>query len=246
MKSRFLLLIALGVAWWIAPARGHAAAEAAFKEGVEAYQSGHFADASKALRASAAQQPASGTFLNLGLVEWRRGRAGPAILAWEQAAWVDPFDQRARNNLSFAREAASVEAPALTWYEVASNWLPANTWAWITGGGLSLALAMVTLPGVLRWRKSGWQQALATLGLCVFLLSIPAHVGVLTRARIGFVLDRKTPLRLTPTEEAEVLSELAAGEPGRKVRSRGNYVFIRTQNTSGWIAREQFGLICPD
>jgi tetratricopeptide (TPR) repeat protein len=227
-------------------AQAQASAEASFREGVAAYQSGHFADAAKVLRASVAAEPAAGTLLNLGLVEWRRGRAGAAILAWEQAAWIDPFDARVQDNLKFARDAASVEPPTLTWYETASSWLPPNDWAWITGGALTLALGMVTLPGVLRGRKAGWHQALAALGLCVFLLSIPAHVGVLTRTQLGFVLERKTPLRLTPTEEAEVVVELSPGEPARRERERGNYVFIRTANVSGWIAREQFGLICPE
>lgn len=234
------------VALWSLTLRSHATAEADFKSGLEAFQAGNFAPAVEALRASAETEPAVGTLLNLGLAEWRRGRAGAAILAWEQAAWVDPFDARVHNNLQFAREAASVETPALTWYETASSWLPANDWAWITGAGLTLALGMVTLPSALRWRKAGWHQALAALGLCVFLLSIPAHLGVLTRTDLGFVLERKTPMRLTPTEESEVLFELVPGEPARRVGSRGNFIFIRTANLSGWVAREQFGLICPD
>jgi hypothetical protein len=244
-SRRFIAILLAGVALGTA-LRSHAMAETQFDAGVAAFQSGHFAAASEALRASARAEPAVGTLLNLGLAEWRRGRAGAAILAWEQAAWIDPFDARVRNNLRFARETASVEAPALTWYETAAGWLPAAAWAWITGGALTLALGMVTLPGVLRWRKAGWHQALAALGLCVFLLSIPAHIGVLTRTQLGFVLERKTPLRLTPTEEAEVVVELSPGEPARRERTRGNYVFIRTANVSGWVASEQFARICPD
>jgi hypothetical protein len=191
-------------------------------------------------------QPAAGTLVNLGMTEWRRGRNGAAIRAWEQALWVDVFDQRARDNLRFARETGGLDAPRLTWYETASTWLPTNSWAWIAGGGLWLALGMVTLPVVLRWHKAGWHQALAALGLGIFLLSIPAHVGVVTRSQIGFVLDRKTPLRLTPTEEADTVTTLAAGEPARLVRVYGDYVFVRTQNGAGWIEREKFGLVCPE
>lgn len=244
--SRHIALL-LGIATLLSLAhRSGATAESDFKAGLVAFESGQFAPAAEAWRASARIEPAIGTLLNLGLAEWRRGRAGAAILAWEQAAWVDPFDARVRNNLKFARETVSVETPTLTWYETTSSWLPANDWAWITGAGLTLALGMVTLPSALRWRKAGWHQALAALGLCVFLLSIPAHWGVVTRTEIGFVLERKTPLRLTPTEESEVLFELAPGEPARRVRSRGAFIFIRTANLSGWIARDQFGLICPD
>lgn len=219
--------------------------QAAFRAGVEAFETGQFAAAAKAFQDSATARPAAGTLVNLGLAEWRHGRTGAAILAWERALWVDAFDRAAQENLRYARESTGLDAPRLAWYETASTWLPTNSWAWITGGGLWLALGMVTLPVVLRWRRAAWHQAVAALGLGVFLLSVPAHVGVVTRSRLGFVLERKTALRLTPTAEADPLAQLAAGEPVRQLRVRGDYAFVRTRNGSGWIERRQLGLLCP-
>jgi len=215
-----------------------------FKAGAEAYRAGDFARAAQAFRDATTQEPASGTLQNLGNAEWQLGRTGAAILAWEQALWVNPFDKHARNNLRFARTSAQLDTPELKWYEAAASWLPANWWAWIAGASLWLVVGMMTLPGILRWRKSTWQQAVAALGLGIFLLSIPAHFGVLTRTRLGFVLEKDTPLRLTPTAEAEAVTRLAAGEPARWVRTRGNFLFIRTNRNAGWIERGQFGLIC--
>jgi len=215
-----------------------------FDAGLEAYRAGDFSRATQAFRESVSVQPASGTLQNLGNAEWQSGRTGHAILAWEQALWVSPFDANARNNLQFARETAQLEAPELAWYEVGSAWLPAHWWAWIAAGSLWLVVGTLTLPAILRWRKSPWQQAAAALGLAVFLLSIPAHAALLTRSRVGFVLEKDTPLRLTPTAEAEAVTRLAAGEPGRRVRARGNYLFIRTSRGAGWIERGQFGLVC--
>jgi len=223
-----------------APAR-----DDSFQAGVEDFQTGQFVEAAKAFRTSLAARPAAGTLVNLGLTEWRRGRTGAAIQAWEQALWVDALNPQARNNLLFARESTGLDAPQLTWYETASTWLPTNSWAWITGAALWLALGMVTLPAVLRWRRAGWHQALAALGLGVFLLSLPAHLGVLTRSHLGFVLDRKTPLRLTPTGEADSVATLAAGEPVRQLRVRGDYAYVRTPSGNGWVEREKLGLICP-
>jgi tetratricopeptide (TPR) repeat protein len=215
-----------------------------FNAGVEAFQSGDFAQAAQAFRYAAAREPASGTLQNLGNAEWQLGRAGDAVLAWEQALWVNPFDKNARNNLRFARAALQLDSPELKWYEAAATWLPANWWAWIAGGSLWLVVGMITLPGILRWRKATWQQAVAALGLGVFLVSIPAHFGALTRTRVGFVLEKNTPLRLTPTAEGEAVTRLAAGEPARWLRTRGNYLFIRTNRNVGWIERSEFGLIC--
>jgi tetratricopeptide (TPR) repeat protein len=219
-----------------------AAFEELFREGVAAYHLGDYAGAVKAFRQSTTQQPASGTLQNLGNAEWKHGRAGAAILAWEQALWLDPFNEAARMDLRFARKTAQLEAPELAWYEVISTWLPANWWAWIAGTSLWLAVGMVMLPGILRRRKAAWHQAVAALGLMVFLLSVPAYIGLHTRSRIGFVLQKDTPLRLTPTREAQAVTRLAAGEPARFVRTRGNYVLIRTNRTLGWVEREQFGL----
>ena len=215
-------------------------------QGVALSQAGQFPEAAVAFEKSAQAQPATGTFVNLGIAEWRRGHAGAAILAWEQARWIDPFDARAGADLKFARQAAQVDVPQLKWFESASTWLPANAWAWLTAASLWLATGMIILPGVLRWRKAGWQQALAALAFGIFLFSMTANLGMVSRTQIGFVLNKDAPLLLTPTKEAEVVSTLAPGEPARLLRTRGNYYFIRTAFAFGWIRRDQLGLICPE
>ena len=216
-----------------------------FQSGAAAYRAAEYTQAADAFRQSVVLHPASGALQNLGNAEWRCGNTGPAIVAWEQARWLDPFNPSPRQNLRFARKTAQIEAPDLAWYEVVSAWLPASWWAWIAGVSLWLAVGMGMLPGVLRLRKATWQQAVAAFGLMVFLLSIPAHIGVQTRSRVGFILQKDTPLRLTPTLEAQPLTRLAAGEPGRWVRARGNFVLIRTNRALGWVEQAQFGLACP-
>jgi hypothetical protein len=79
----------------------------------------------------------------------------------------------------------------------------------------------------------------------LFLLSLPAQLGVHTRACLGFVLQKDTPLRLTPTDSAQFITRLAPGDPGRVERERGDFLLIRTSRTSGWLRKDQFGLICP-
>ena len=219
--------------------------DALFQTGVTAYRAADYTPAAAAFRQSVTLQPASGALQALGNAEWQQRRTGDAILAWEQALWLDPFNDSARQNLRFARKTAQLEAPELAWYEVISTWLPVSWWAWIAGGSLWLAVGMVLLPGILRQRKATWHQAIAALALMVFLLSIPALFGVQTRARIGFVLQEDTPLRLTPTLEAQSITRLAPGEPARSVRARGRYLLIRTNRAVGWVEQDQFGLTCP-
>src|SRR5688572_3083583 len=216
-----------------------------FATGVAAYEAGRFPAAARAFRDAATNAPASGAYLNLALSEWRRGRAGAAICAWEQALWISPYDLAARNSLAYARRLLDVEAPHLRWHERVSNWLPVNAWAWISAVGLWLTIAAVLLPDIFQRRRSTATQALAAFGLMVLLLSLPAQWGVATRKQIGFVLQRETALRLTPTIESEVTTKLPAGEPARQLRVRGNYVLVKTSQGEGWLERQQFGLIVP-
>ena len=243
MRFAFLL-----VALWMSDI-GHSTTYAnspadLFRDGTTAYRTSDYAGAIKAFRQSANLQPASGTLQDLGLAQWRRGRAGAAILSWEQSLWLEPLNAAAKGNLRYARKIAQLEAPDLTWYEVVSTWLPGNWWAWIAGISFWSTIAMVMLPGIFRQPKRAWHQAVAALGLTIFLLSIPAHIGVHTRSRIGFVQQKDTPLRLTPTHEAQSVTRLAAGEPARLERQRGNYILIRTSRSTGWVERGQFALIC--
>jgi tetratricopeptide (TPR) repeat protein len=219
--------------------------DALFQAGVTAYRAADYPQAAEAFRQSITLQPASGALHDLGNAEWQQRRTGDAILAWEQSLWLDPFNESARQNLRFARKTAQLEAPESAWYEVISTWLPVSWWAWIAGGSLWLAVGMGSLPGILRRRKATWHQAIAALALMVFLLGIPALFGVQTRARIGFVLQKDTPLRLTPTLEAQAVTRLAPGDPARWVRARGRYVLIRTSRTLGWVDQDQLGLTCP-
>jgi len=219
--------------------------DALFRDGAKAYRTANYAHAAESFRLSTSIQPASGALQNLGNAEWQLQHTGAAIVAWEQALWLDPFNQAARQNLRFVRKTAQLDAPELRWYEVVSTWLPMNWWAWIAGASLWLAIGMATLPGLLRRRKATWHQAVAALGLMLFLLSVPALVGVHTRSRIGFVQQGDTPLRLTPTRDAQAVTRLAAGEPVRLIRARGQYMLVRTNRTLGWLEQAQFRLTCP-
>ncbi len=224
---------------------GRAAAGDAFARGLEFSQAGEFPEAAAAFRESAKAQPAAGTFVNLGLAEWQCGHAGLAILAWEQAQWIDPYEPRAAANLEFARQVAQVDAPALKWYEAVSTWLPPNAWVWLAGIALWLAVGLLVLPGIFRRRPAGWHRLLAALAFGIFLFSLTANSGVVSRTQIGFVVKKNAALRLTPTREGEVITAVAAGEPARRLRTRGNYVFVRTLGGAGWLERDEFGLICP-
>jgi len=225
---------------------GRASTNDSFAQGVELNYAGRFNEAASAFEKIIERQPSAGALVNLGLAEWQSGHAGAAIRAWEQAQWIDPFDDRAEMNLRFARQVAQVDAPELRWFERASTWLPPDAWVWIAGASLWLAVGALILPRVFRRKKSGTQQTLAALGFCVFICALTANVGVVSRTEIGFVLKKNAVLLLTPTHEGEIISTLNAGEPVRVLRRRADFYFVRTGIASGWLERRQLGLVNPE
>lgn len=216
-----------------------------FTRGQAAYGIGDYRGAAERFSLVVSNAPSAGAYQNLGNAAWQAGRVAEALLAWERATWIEPRQVAARNNLQFAREIAQLEAPDLTWVEIASTWLSGDWWAVIACGSFWFAIGLAVMPSVLRWRKAGWQQALMAIGFGIFLLSLPANYGAWTRTSVGLVLEAETPLRLTPTAEGEVATKLAAGEPARVLRASGKYLLIRTRLTTGWIEQGRFGFICP-
>jgi tetratricopeptide (TPR) repeat protein len=243
MKGKvFFAIVLLGSA---VSARAVSSPDDLFQRGTEAYRAGDFATAVKFFDECARLRPSSGAWQNLGLAEWQSGHVGEAIVAWERAAWLDPANRAARTNLQFARKTAQLESPMLAWHEMPSTWLSVNVWAWLGGVSLWLAVGLITLPGFLRRPRATWSQALAATGLAVFLLGIPAQIGAHSRARIGFVIGPGAFLRLTPTRDAETVTQVSPGEPARGEQVRGDYIFVRTSRSSGWLERTQFELVCP-
>lgn len=241
--NRFVICLALGTLALQAAAAP--SPDELFDQGTQAYRNGEFSRAAKMFGQSASERPAEGTFRNLGNANWECGRTGPAILAWERALWLSPSDDAARSSLRFARDTLQIAAPELTWYEDASTWIAGNLWAWVTAISLWVVVGFLTIPIALRKTRTAWHQAAVALGAAVFLFTIPAHIGLATRTRLGFILQPDTPLRLTPTRDAEDVTLLGAGEPARCLRTRGDYVYIQLNRASGWVLRDQVGLICP-
>lgn len=214
-----------------------------FSRGCQEYQVGGYTLAAETFGKAVQLRPSVGALFNLGNAQWQDGEKGEAILAWERALWLAPRDPALRNNLAYARKAAQLSGPELTWYEVCSTWLRPSVWGWLAAGSFWAALALVLLPNIFRWKRSDWQQAGAAASLAVFLLTTPALLGVITRAKLGVVRVAEAPLLLTPTREGQSLLRLSGGETARQISQRGEYVRVRTGNDlEGWLRREEFGL----
>lgn len=221
-----------------------------FNQGVGAYISGNHTQAVVCFQNASKLAPSAGTFHNLGNAEWKSGHTGAAMLAWERAQWLDPFSAGTQANLRFARKSAQLDSPPLTWYEICSTWLPTHWWAWLSAITLWSAIVLIMLPGTFRWRKKDWHQGCAAACFAIFFFTLPALVGIQSRTRLAVVIPSQAPLRLTPTQDAEILTKLVGGEVVRFERERSDYWHIRGANDlAGWVKKTDLGRIshfdCP-
>jgi len=237
--SRAVVLVCL------LPGLAGAEPQSLFSEGTRAYERADYDQALRAFAALSTNEPSFGVWLNLGNSQWKLGETAGAIVAWERAGQMDPFLKTAEDNLKFARDQAQLEAPDLTWCEVAAGWLPAGWWAALAVFSLWFAVAVFLLPNVLRWKRATWQQALGAMGLGFFLLTLPANFGVWTRTKLGVALSNETQLQLTPTTDGEPITRLAAGEPARVIGDRGGFLLVQTRRAQGWLPKAQFGWLYP-
>jgi len=181
-NTRFLRIAA--ALWLLAPTVASALPAASpspdsqFRKAGGAYSDGDFAEAAYALRELANERHFSGGALhNLGNAEWKVGRAGYAVLAWERARSLNPFSRNTEANLRFARHSARVEAPTLSWHERYSTLLPGDWWLVIANDSVDLCdfdpgdPVAATMETDLRtltqiWRGDlSWQKALHSGGL---------------------------------------------------------------------------------
>jgi hypothetical protein len=194
----------------------------------------------------AAARVSPGLLHNLGNAEYKLGHLGAAVLAWERARALDPSFRNTVANLRFARGEAGLEEPQFFWTEKYSAWLTPDTWLWLATAAFWAAVALLALPGLLRWKRNAWTQGGAVLALAVLLCTLPALVGLRSRSTLGVVLAQDPDLRLTPTREGEVLGRLSAGELARVEKSRGEYAYVRAvSDRAGWVRWDEFAKIWP-
>jgi len=235
----------LACALWLALVDSGCGETTTFEKGVAAYQAQDFPAAAKYFGDELKRVASAEAWRNLGNAEWQGGHPGPAVLAWERARWINPSDAEAAASLRYARQSAQLAELPLSWWENYSIWLSVNTWTWLATASFWLTVALVfVLPAILGRRRTAWNQFLAAVAFGVFLLAIAGAAGIQTRTAIGVILSPATPLRQTPTQHAQILTQLAAGELVRCRNIRGSYYFLHTSTGDwGWVEKGQLQFI---
>lgn len=178
----------------------------------------------------------AGRLAALGNAEWRLGRKGRAMVCWERALRLDPWDPVALAGIRHAQGAGGVERPAPTWTEVYASVLPNDAW-WLLGlAAFWCALLCVAIP---RWRGRPASEAnhRARLGaLTLLALCLPGIWGGRSLEERAVIRRTEVSLRLTPTRYGEPLSGLDEGDVVRVDRPFNGHVRVVTADgKTGWV-----------
>ena len=170
----------------------------------KAYNDGDYAEAAYQLRElAAAGQWSRGALHNLGNAEWKVSRPGYAMLAWERARALNPFDRNTAANLHFARVQAQLLVPERPWFEQYSEWLPSSVWL------LAAALSLWCGVGLLAFGTSNPHDDLTILRE---LDGVADEVGQRLAQPTGVAADDRGQ---TVRDRRDQLEALRLGGPGK-------------------------------
>lgn len=224
---------------------GHASATAAtphtlFHQASEAYEAGHYAEASDLYQQLIPDHQSAALHYNLANTLYRLSQYGPAILHYEKALALQPANPDIRANLKLAREAAQLPPATRPWTQSLALNLSANTWAWLAALSFWIALACLLLPRL--WDRQGLiSRSTATLACLLFLTSSTALYGWHHLAQRGIAISGDAALKHSPTTSATPQHYLKPGEAATILRQHGNYYLIQTPNKqTGWISADAF------
>jgi hypothetical protein len=183
---------------------------------------------------------------NLGNCYLQDGNTGKAILWYERAGKIRPFDPDLRHNLSIAKERRKDpvveirEFFAVRWIKAVSGLLPVKWW-----GVLSVGLFWI-LVFVCGWavRKSAWRSkrwiivAISVAWVCVLAFAMLRRSDLMDDTA-AVVLRDEVEVTIAPDPGSKLVAKINAGEKVLILDSLTQYYKIRLANfEQGWLNKQ--------
>jgi tetratricopeptide (TPR) repeat protein len=238
------LALALALAAASPPSGGPAGAEARLRAADALYLDGDLDGAVRGYEALEAEGwDGAGLQLALGNARLLLGRRGLAIVSYERALRLDPWDPDARENLALARGSNPDRLPLAdrSAVERAVRRVPER------GAALALAAAWAALWAALaagRRAPGRLRVALSAAAIAAAVASAAAGAAVAAAALdrrhpAAIVIAPATPAREGPARALRAAFQLHEGTRVRIVGASGDLVRIRLENgLEGWVAAE--------
>ncbi len=230
-------------------------AEGTFREGNAAFQKGDFAAAIRAYEGLISEGYSSGAlYYNLGDAYYRSGDITRAILNYERARRLIPYDEDLLHNIKVARsmtvdrieplprlflwrywealrDGFSIDALAVTGY-----------FAYIV---MLAGLLLLFLSGRSRLRRAGAYSGLAGAAVLFLMISlIAARVRYIDRRDTGIVVSGAAEVKNAPDDEGPSAFVLHGGTKVEIADRVGDWIRIRLEDGKvGWMTAEDVEVI---
>lgn len=214
-----------------------AAEDRAISAAETAYAKGDYATAVEQWSEEALKEGVTaGRLSALGNAEWRLGRKGRAMVCWERALLLDPFDPVALAGIRHALNAGGTERPTFTWTENYAAFLTADVWLILATLSFWIAFLCIVVPRLRRRSASEGNHRARVISLTLLVLCMPGLWGCRVLSARAVVRKTEISLRLTPTQFGEPLSGVAEGDVVRTGRPFNGHVRVTTADgKTGWL-----------
>ena len=218
-----------------------------FKKANQSYRSGNFKEAASLYGALSVTHPDSGSLLlNLGNSQYRLGKTGNAILAYERARRAGPRDPDIRYNLNYVRGQLQYKIEdRRNWYLKAFEEV-LNTF---TGKEILLGALAAYFLFVAAWAFAVffqdsapwgfWRKTFLT-GALIFAALVGAKNVQAHWLRGAIVTSREAQVRYGPSESDQLAFRLGEGLKLYVMNRRDEWSrVLLTNGESGWVRNDQ-------
>jgi tetratricopeptide (TPR) repeat protein len=191
-------------------------------------------------------------FYNLGNTYFKLGQIGYAILYYEKAVSLKPFDRDIRNNLEYARRSMEERIQPLyneglfnflrTTYSFVKPWLLAVFELVFFTGFIVFSILFILLP----YQRQRFKKQVLVFGILFFVFGVCAFSRTAYEKANpkGIVVEEAVEVLSAPIVESEPVFQLYEGTRTKVLETRGDWIRIRINDgREGWILQQDIALI---
>ncbi len=194
--------------------------------------------------ASAPNYSAAGLY-NLANSYARDGKSGMAVLNYERARLLSPYDPDIESNLRFVRESAKLPTYSPNRFERVARSASPEVAAWAGFAGLVI-IGGSLLAGQWNRRGSWLRYILMACGAGLLSLTLCNAWFVWPLLHSAVVITGASPVRVSPVPMGEPLFTLPEAETVRVTAEHDSFVLIRTRTgRTGWMDRANLAPVVP-
>lgn len=182
---------------------------------------------------------------NAGNAYFRLNKIGPAVLQYEKAAFIDPGNQKVRDNLQLARGRIQNPLPEaapiffVRWWKGLLQTVSSNVWGVLSLVAFLAVLGLIYLARVRkeRFTHSGRWLSLGIVSLLICGCMTWFSYDAATNSRKAVVLQAGANLIDAPKPAGKILSSLPEGTVMEVYQEDGHFWNVKLPNgREGWVA----------